>query len=139
MREYCNFVLCLIIQDFGAVLVDLWDGEIMSSFQSFVNPTEFYLTAGCLKKLNICQGAVENSSALPEVLSKFGRWMKGIRNQFDLSMPWHYRHSDENAYFCTWSNMDLGFYLRNECERKGLSYANYLKWWINGQQKYQVC
>lgn len=128
----------VILKEFGAVLIKLSNGEIESAFQSHVRPTEFYLTRGCYKKLNICQETIDKSLALPAVLTKFGRWVRGIRDDYDLVMPWHGRDSDENTYFCTWSNMDLGYYLPNECEKKDISYANYLKWWINGQEIFQV-
>lgn len=133
-----NCVWCEILPDVGAVFVDLSYGEILSEFQSYVSPTEFHLTRGCYKKLGIEEETVDNASILPTVLSKFGRWMKMVREDYDLVMPWQDRCSGENAYFCTWSNMDLGYYLPNECNRKNLTYANYLKWWLNGQAVFEV-
>lgn len=119
-------------------MIDLSDGRIESEFQSKVKPTEFYLTTGCFRKLDICQEEIDLSPPLPTVLCEFGRWMREVRDNYDLIMPWHGRDSDENAYFCTWSNMDLGYYLRNECQRKDITYANYLKWWIDGQEIFKV-
>lgn len=65
--------------------------------------------------------------------------MKRIRDDYDLIMPWHVRDVRlENTYFCSWSDMDLGYYLPNECNNKNLPYANYLKWWINAQEIFYV-
>lgn len=125
-------------QDFGAAFVDLSTGEIQDQFQSYVKPTEFYLTQGCFRKLGICQETLDDSPTITTVLNEFGQWMREIREEYDLVMPWHGRDSDENVYFCTWSDMDLGVFLRNECTKKNISYANYLKYWINGQELFRV-
>lgn len=93
-----------------------------------------------MNTLNIDQTDVDNASPLKHVLSKFYKWINRIRNEYDLVMPSRVRSRDENAYFCTWSSMDLNFFLPNECSpaNKDISYANYLKYWIDGQETYYV-
>ncbi|XP_037044215.1 ERI1 exoribonuclease 2-like [Bradysia coprophila] len=122
------------IVDIGAALINLNDGDIESAFQCNVNTTEFFLTYGCKKKLGLDQDYLDGCPTLPSVLGRFCKWTKYLRDEHDLIMPWNSRSDYENTYFCTWSNMDLGYFLPNECSQKNISYANYLKYWINGQE-----
>lgn len=126
--------------EFGAVLIDLQTSNLEAEFQCYVQPTDFpYLTQGCVNALGIYQDDVDDALPLKNVLHRFYNWIDGIRYDYDLYLPKREYTYEENAFFCTWSNADLGTYLRKECSNnKDIPYANYLKWWINGQEIYRV-
>lgn len=128
----------LLPSDFGACLINLNNGRIVENYQSFVQPTEFSITYGCMKTLGISNKTVDGYPPLKSVVSAFQKWVNDIRYDYDLNIPHRGRSCDENAYFCSWSNMDLGSFLRKECYNKDFSYANYMKWWLNAQEIYYV-
>lgn len=129
---------CCFPSDFGAVLINIHSGRIEEQFQSYVQPTEFYITHGCVRALGISNKTVDGYPPLRSVVSKFQQWMNDVRNDYDLDIPHRGRSYEENAYICTWSNMDLGCFLRKECNNKDISYAHYLKWWLDAQEIYHV-
>ncbi|KAJ6649594.1 ERI1 exoribonuclease 2 [Pseudolycoriella hygida] len=124
------------IIDFGACLIDRTTGKTLENFHSFVKPTEFPITYGCYKSTNVSNKTVANSPPLACMLSSFQQWMSEIRKDYDLILPQCGLSQKENTYFCTWSNRDLGSYLRKECARKQITYAKYLRYWLNAQEMY---
>lgn len=49
------------------------------------------------------------------------------------------RGKNFNHLFCIFLDWDLNVCLKYECKRKGISYANYLKSWIDLKKTYKVC
>lgn len=127
--------MCVCV-DFGAVLLNMNSGEIEQRFQSYVRPTAFpHITPGCEQLTNTTQYMVDQSPKLKAVLQSFYRWVNNICSSRGVYIPRSTQLDDDYDYviISTWSNYDLNIFLKIECAQKGITYANYLKYWANAK------
>ena len=88
------------IIEFGAVMVDSTNLQVVDEFQSFVRPTRHpELTAFCSRLTSIGQQDVNAAPVFKDVISAFKAWL--------------YRYS--GFVFCSWGDYDLK-QLRQDCE-----------------------
>lgn len=87
------------IIEIGAVAVDSLEFNIISEYQSFVQPVQnIILTDFCTELTTIQQKDVDNALLFPVVIRQFITWLQAI----------------ENPIFCSWGNYDKG-QLRQDC------------------------
>lgn len=117
-------------------------GEIEKEFEKRVRPTKFpTITRRCQKLTKITQKMVDECSAtLTMVLPQFYKWIKEICVEKNVIVPTSLELYEDTSYamIVTWSNSDLREMLRDECRHKHITYANYLKFWVNGQEVAKV-
>lgn len=77
----------------------------------------------------ITQKDVNDAYTLPEVLASFHLWLELLRTQRNI-VPFGMAKS-YNTVIITWSNYDMGTYLRRECDRKRIRRAKYFNRWID--------
>lgn len=118
------------IIEFPCVLYDIRRGTILAEFQQYVMPTENpVLSSFCQNLTGISQTQVENGVSLGTCLILFQEW---LRQQTVL-----HRLTPRRYISVTWSDWDLGMYLRQECQRKNLKRAAVFRKWIDAKELYE--
>lgn len=124
--------------EFGAVFVDLVFQDLKHEFQKYLRPVEDpELSQYCKNLTKIKQSDVDNGVLLKDALDDFHDWLKFIEVQENVSLK--FGDSERNVVLVTWSNNDLNYYLKNECERKGITRKSYFFDWVDAQELYEVC
>lgn len=134
------FFLCT---EYGAVLLNLENGTILSKFHDYVRPTKHpILSEYCINLTKITQEFINRKETFPIVHQRFIKWIEDIStaNQLKLTdpnarMPFLY---SRNATFCSWTNWDLGHYYRLDCERNGIIRPGFLRAWIDARKIFAV-
>lgn len=110
---------------------NLQTGEIEAEFHEFVRPTEIpILSKYCTTVTGINQMDVNMADSLRVVLMQFDKWIKMLAVEKDLVL-FNRRGRRQNTVIITWTNYDLGTYLKRECERKRIRRQKYFNRWID--------
>lgn len=90
----------------------------------------------------ISQEKVDRQKTFVDVFDHFQDWIEQIQYEFDLRFATQSRNLSTkygpNVTFCSWSNYDLQFFLKKECQRNDIRIPPHLKAWINVQRIYDV-
>lgn len=120
------------------MVLSLRTGEIEAEFHEYVRPTEIpILSKYCTTLTGISQADVLVADSLRTVLSRFDKWIKSVALELGLELI-STRHRRQNTVVITWTNYDLGTYLRRECERKRIRRPKYFNRWIDIRVPYSV-
>lgn len=125
--------------DFAAVLLNLQSGRIESTFHTEVQPTYFpHLANPLLPKVQV--QPIGRLPTLQMVLYDFDEWLTTMCEQRNVQLPSSKRiHAyTDYALLCTWSNIDLGYYLFIECKRKNIRLRRELTYWLDAQKVSRV-
>lgn len=133
-------------KEIGAVLLNVRTKTIEDRFHYFVRPTlNPTLSPYCRNLTGITQALVDQQETFPVVFSKWLKWLIELNEKKSLrfTAP-RLRESvsdGANATFCSWSDFDLGFYLRIECERNRIDerLLPFFKVWIDASILFEVC
>nr|XP_033818821.1 ERI1 exoribonuclease 2 isoform X2 [Geotrypetes seraphini] len=131
------------IIEFPAVLLNTSNGDIVSEFQSYVQPQEHpFLSEFCTELTGIKQDQVDKGLPLKICLSQFSKWIAKLQqeNQFTfISAVANDSGPGSNlCAFVTWSDWDLGVCLHYECKRKQLRKPDILNSWIDLRATYKL-
>lgn len=96
------------------------------------------LSAYCKNLTGIKQADVDKSLELKEVLKKFDEWIQRFIVEKKLIFQNGDDETKQNAAICTWTDFDVGVYLKGECERKSIELPSYFKRRIDASQTFQV-
>lgn len=132
-----------ISQEFGAALLNVSNGTIEDQFHSYVRPTICAkLSYYCVNLTGITQSLVNQQEPFAAVYRKFFAWIEQIQSAKGLrfATPFDKRATDggPNATFCSWSNWDLDFYFKTECQRAGIDIPSLFKAWIDVRIMFNV-
>ncbi|XP_055299820.1 ERI1 exoribonuclease 2-like [Sitodiplosis mosellana] len=129
------------IIEFGALLLNLQSGEIDSEFHEYVQPTyRPILSEYCISLTGITQVLIDAQAKYPVVYNKFVTWLEKICDVYQLKMAMPNTRTTSygiNTAFCSWTNWDLGHYLRIDCTRHGINPKPYLKTWIDARKIFE--
>lgn len=129
----------LFLKEFPAILLNIKSGVTIAEFAHHVKPTEFpVLSAYCKNLTGITQTDVDKSLEIREVLKKFDQWIQRFIVEKKLIFENGEDDVKQNAAICTWSDFDVGVYLKGECERKSIDLPNYFKRRIDASKVFQV-
>lgn len=124
--------------EFPAVLLNLQTGEIEDKFHEYVRPTEIpILSKYCSSLTGISQMDVLTADSLRVVLHKFSKWINQLAFEKDLVLISR-RYRRQNAVIATWTNYDLGTFMKRECERKFIRRPRYFNRWIDVRVLFMV-
>ncbi|XP_037787966.1 ERI1 exoribonuclease 2-like [Penaeus monodon] len=124
------------IIEFPAVLLDVYNGKIVSEFQQYVMPTEQpVLSAFCTNLTGITQEQVDNGIPLGACLYMFSTWIRKMSEEYKVTF--NANVSGKRATFATWSDWDLGVCLQYECQRKNLRKPEFFNQWIDIRAVYK--
>lgn len=115
-------------------------GLTEAEFTHHVKPTKLpVLSAYCRNLTGITQAEVDNSFELKEVLQKFDEWIQRFVEEKHLLFE-NSNDDDvkQNAAICTWTDFDVGVYLKGECKRKSIELPNYFNRRIDASDVFQV-
>ncbi|XP_031623239.1 uncharacterized protein LOC116340740 isoform X2 [Contarinia nasturtii] len=130
------------IIEFGAVLINLKNKEILSEFHEYVQPTNIpILSDYCMDLTGITQEMIDDKEHFPVIFRKFESWLESIRelNQLNYTRPNKSGvQLDWNTTFCSWTNYDLGHYFRLECERHNITHQDYFNVWIDAKRYFRM-
>lgn len=136
------FVDFFFNQEFGAVLVNLKNQQVVSEFHEYVRPTQKPILSDYCKDLTgITQEMIDDKEPFPAIYQKFKSWLESIReiNQLNYTTPnTTNTHIDCNTTFCTWTNMDLSHYFSLDCGRHDIKYDDYFRVWIDAKRYFRV-
>lgn len=118
-------------------------GAIEERFHYYVRPTICpKLSSYCINLTGITQSLVDDQDTFPSIYRKFEDWIQRIENdkgaKFATPSQKHASGDECNATFCSWSNFDLKFYFRKECERADVDTPSRYKAWIDVIPHYDV-
>lgn len=137
-----NISIIFLKTEFGAVVLNLQSGQIVSDFHEYVRPTQRpILSEYCINLTGITQSLINAKPNFPIVYQKFVAWLEQIRNVYHLKLAAPNERSIQygiNTAFCSWTNWDLGRYLRSDCKRHGIQPKSYLKAWIDARKVFEV-
>lgn len=135
----CKFVFVILFHsEFPAVLLNLQTRVIEADFHTFVKPTEIpELSEFCTNYTGITQNDVDNGVHLSEAIQKFHQWIRSFRYTKDLVLI-DDSIRKQNTVLITWTDFDLGIYIRSECERKHIKLPAYFNKWIDLRDYYSV-
>lgn len=103
-----------------------------------MRPTEIpILTQYCTDVTGITQEDVNAADTLPTVLRSFNFWLSLLQMQRDVRL-YNARNRRQNAVIITWTNYDLGAYMRRELERKHIRRFTYFNCWIDLRVPFSV-
>lgn len=123
---------------FPAVLINLQNCIIEAQFHTYVRPTEHSeLSKFCKSFTGINQEDVDKAVLLNVAIQKFDKWVKSFMFTKGLRLK-DEGHRMQNTVLITWSDSDLGIYLPNECERKGINRPDSFDLWIDIRELYRV-
>lgn len=81
---------------------------------------------------------VDRSLEIQEVLRKFDQWVQRFIVEKKLTFENGENDVKQNAAICTWTDYDVGVYLKGECERKLIDLPNYFNRRIDASRVFQV-
>lgn len=118
-------------------------GATDEQFHSYVRPTRRpRLSQYCVRLTGINQSLVDYAEPFPIVYKKFIDWLQSLqeKNGLRYTSLAGIRASDDgpNTSFCSWTNSDLGFFFRKDCEHNRILCEGYLKAWIDIQKRCEV-
>lgn len=120
------------------MLVNLHTGVTEAEFSHYIQPTERpVLSNFCMNLTGIKQADVDKASPLKEVLALFDDWIK----RFSTEKDFVFREDGDrkqNVAICTWTDFDIGVYLKGECRRKAIDVPDYLNRRIDAREVYKV-
>lgn len=126
------------IKEFPAVLLNVKTGLIEAEFSHYVRPTKFpALSAYCKNLTGIAQSDVDNAQEIKDVLASFDEWMERFIEEKNLI----FQNGDDvqqNTAICTWTDFDVGVYLKGECKRKSIELKSYFNRRIDASVVFQV-
>lgn len=131
-------------KEFAAVLLNVRTRDIEDNFHYFIrpriNPT---LSPYCRNLTGITQALVDEQDTFPIVYQKWVNWLTKLKAEKNL------RYTDSrmrqsvsdgaNTTFCSWSDFDMGFFFRIECERNGIDCPPQFKAWVDASIIFEVC
>lgn len=124
------------------MLLNIESGRTEEQFHQYVRPVEKpVLSRFCINLTGITQSIVDHQKPFTDIYEQFIAWIEKLKAEKSLQFasPNQKRVSDgANVTFCSWSNMDLGFYFRVECERNNLERPANLKVWVDGRKIFEV-
>lgn len=127
-----------VFKEFPAVLLNLQTGTTEAELAQYVKPTQFpILSEFCMKLTGIKQTDVGNASILKDVLVSFDEWIKRLSTEKKFVFR---DDGDEkqNVAICTWTDFDIGVYLKGECSRKLIEVPDYFNRRIDARTIYKV-
>lgn len=132
----------ICVTELAAVLLNLDTGIIEDQFHYYVRPTQnSILSSYCVNLTGIKQSLIRSQETFPVIYKKFIDWIQKLQEEKELNFTSlsGIRASDgRNATFCSWSDWDLGFYFRVECERLRIFCPGMLKAWIDVVNMFNV-
>lgn len=143
-KKKSNRSICIYLfrKELAAVLLNTETGLTEDRFHHYVRPTLFpELSSYCVNLTGITQNLVDQQETFPVIYRKFINWLEKLQYEKGLRYTTfaERRISDGlNATFCSWSNWDLRFFFRIECERNNLGCPSYLKTWIDVRKMFDV-
>lgn len=141
-NEYC-FTNEFFFSEIGAVLLNVDTGNVEDQFHHYVRPTKIpKLSSFCIGLTGITQTMVDNGEPFPSVFPKFQNWIEKVQSEKNLrfTTPMERRATPDgpNVSFCSWSNFDLEFYFKLECQRTNINISPHFKAWIDARKLYDV-
>lgn len=134
-----DFTSVLDFAEFPAVLLNMQTGNIEAEFHEYVRPTEVpILSKYCTTVTGVSQMDVLVADSLRVVMHKFDKWVRQLAVEKNLVLS-NRCYRRQNTVIVTWTNYDLGTYLKRECERKRLRRARYFNRWIDIRVAFMVC
>lgn len=132
-----------IIPEIGAVLLNVFTGDIEDRFHHYVQPTLFpKLNNLTIYSTGIMQYMINGVESFASVFSEFQQWIKTIQNEKDLyfAIPTEISApvNGPNVSFCSWSGDDFEFFIEIECKRANIEVPSDFKVWIDGRKCYKV-
>lgn len=129
--------------EIGAVLLNVNTGDVEDQFHHYVRPTKFpKLSRFCIDLTGITQTMVDNGEPFPSVFPKFQNWIEKVQSEKNLrfTTPTERRATPDgpNVSFCSWSNFDLEFFFKLECQRANINIPPHFKAWIDARKLYDV-
>lgn len=121
-----------------AVLLNAKSGLIESEFSHYVKPTQFpKLSAFCTELTGITQSDVDKAVPLKETLQLFDEWLQKFANEKDLVL---FDDGDrkQNVAVVTWTDFDIGVYLKGDCKKKSIDLPKYFQRRIDTRDHYKV-
>lgn len=118
--------------------MNLQTGTTEAEFSQYVKPTRFpILSEFCKNLTGIKQTDVDNASNLKDVLKSFDEWIQRFTNEKKFLFR---DDGDEkqNVAICTWTDFDIGVYLKGECSRKSIEVPDYFNRRIDARVVYKV-
>ncbi|XP_054168638.1 3'-5' exoribonuclease 1-like [Oppia nitens] len=110
------------IIEFPAVLVDVKQRKIVSTFHEFVKPKSTQkLSEFCTKLTGISQSIVDKSQPFVEVLDKFDKWFNSYINNNNI----------KSYAFATDGPWDLCHFFALTCKIYDITLPSYARQWIN--------
>lgn len=124
------------------MLLNLHNGAIESEFHEYVRPTNRpILSDYCINLTGITQHLINTKPNFRIVYQRFVSWLEKIRDCYQLKFAEPNARSIQygiNTAFCSWTNWDLGNYLRMDCTRHGIQRKPYLRAWIDARKIFEV-
>lgn len=123
------------------MLLNLQSGQIESVFRTLVRPYYFdYLAESTMYKMRVTPEVYYRLPTLERVLYEFDNWLTLMCKQRNVRLPRSQRIRAYTDYMllCTWSNMDLKFYLSIETKKKNIRLSEELKVWLDVQKAARV-
>lgn len=124
--------------EFGAVLLNLINGSVVSEFQRYVRPTmNPILSDYCMNLTGIRQDVVDRQGTFPLAFVAFKSWLgEHLGNGLKFATP--YLRNGFNVAFCTWTNYDLNHFIRLDFKRNGINPPPEFKAWIDARKLFEV-
>lgn len=127
-----------MIKEFPTVLLNVQSGLVEAEFAHYVKPTNFpVLSEFCKNLTGITQDIVDKASPIKDVLEQFDEWIQRFIREKDLIFE-NIDDVKQNAAICTWTDFDIGVYLKGECKRKSIELPNYFNRRIDASEIFQV-
>ncbi len=123
------------------MLLNIKSGLTEAEFHHHVKPTQIpVLSEYCKNLTGITQADVDTALEIKEVLDKFDEWIQRFIEEKNLVFENAGDNDDvkQNAAICTWSDFDVGVYLKGECKRKSIELPKYFNRRIDGSVIFQV-
>lgn len=118
-------------------------GHIEDQFHYYIRPTLFpELSTYCTNLTGITQIMVDHQESFPGIYFKFQSWIQKVQNEKGLRFATIHEPNatihGPNATFCSWSNWDLEFFFKLECQRASINILPHFKVWIDARTMYEV-
>lgn len=127
------------LKEFPAVLLNIKSGLTEAEFAHHVKPTKFPILSNYCKNLTgITQADVDKALEIKDVLQKFDEWVQRFIEEKNLVFENGDDDVKQNAAICTWTDFDVGVYLKGECTRKSIELPNYFRRRIDASDVFQV-
>lgn len=124
-------------------------GAIEDQFHYHVRPTKFPELSAlynnhdyCIGLTGIKQIMVDHQEPFPGIFLKFQNWLENLQNEKGLRFATPTERNvtmhGPNTTFCSWSNRDLEFFFKLECQRADINISPHFKAWIDARLIYEV-